>query len=192
VKTALRGLFLSEAFWAQANRGALVKSPVDLVVGTVRQFDVEYGDPALFAMVTAQLGQNLFSPPNVRGWPGGETWINSSTLLARKTFIDRLFRAEEMPRMTRTAMHLQAAKDDSDANDGIERAKRAARERFVRAMGDVRLDTNRWSREFAAPPAQVEIERVVLAQAPVNPIAADLSTRELLKQLALDPAYQLK
>jgi uncharacterized protein (DUF1800 family) len=192
VKTALRRLFLSEAFWAEANRATLVKSPVDLVVGTVRQFDVEYGDPALFAMVTAQLGQNLFSPPNVRGWPGGEAWINSSTLLARKTFIERLFRAGEMPRMARVAMRAQAAKDDSGEDQGIARVKRATRERFIRAMGDIRLDTNHWSHEFAAPPTQIETERVVLAQAPVNPIAADLPMRELLRQLALDPVYQVK
>jgi len=70
--------------------------------------------------------------------------------------------------------------------------KQATRERFVRAMGDIRLDANLWSREFASPPTIVEIERVVLAQAPVNPVATDLAMRDLLKQLTLDPAYQLK
>ena len=38
------------------------------------------------------MGQNLFSPPNVKGWPGGEAWINASTLLARKQFLERLSR----------------------------------------------------------------------------------------------------
>jgi len=36
------------------------------------------------ALVCAVLGQNPFAPPNVKGWPGGEAWINSSTLLGRK------------------------------------------------------------------------------------------------------------
>ncbi len=192
VKTALRGLFLSPAFWAEANRAALIKSPVDLVVGTVRQLGVDYGDPVPFALVTAQLGQNLFAPPNVRGWPGGEAWINSSTLLARKTFIERLFRAEELPGMARMAVRRQAAQDDPREEKGIQRMKQAARERFVRAMGDIRLDADRWSRDFAGPPTRAEIERVVLAQAPVNPVADDVPVRDLLKQLALDPAYQLK
>ena len=35
------------------------------------------------------MGQNLFSPPNVRGWPGGDAWINTHTLLARKQFLER-------------------------------------------------------------------------------------------------------
>jgi uncharacterized protein (DUF1800 family) len=192
VKTALRGIFLSPAFWTEANRAALVKSPVDLVVGTVRQFEIEYGDPIPFALVSAQLGQNLFAPPNVRGWPGGDAWINSSTLLARKTFIERVFRAEDLPRMAQMAVRRQAAKDDPREDPGIQRVKRAARERFVRAMGDIRFDANHWSRDFVGPPTRAEIERVVLAQAPVNPVADGTPVRELLKQLALDPAYQLK
>ena len=35
------------------------------------------------------MGQNLFSPPNVRGWPGADAWINTHTLLARKQFLER-------------------------------------------------------------------------------------------------------
>ena len=38
------------------------------------------------------MGQNLFSPPNVRGWPGGDAWINTQTLLARKQFLESLDR----------------------------------------------------------------------------------------------------
>lgn len=193
VKAALRGLLLSQAFWAEANRAALIKSPVDLVVGTVRQFGIDYGDAVPFAMVTAQLGQNLFAPPNVRGWPGGETWINSSTLLARKTFVERIFRADELQGMARTAVRRQAAQDDDPREDkGVQRMKQANRERFIRAMGEIRFDTNRWLRDFSGPSARADIERVVLAQAPVNPVAADVPMRDLLKQLALDPVYQLK
>jgi len=192
VKTALRGLLLSPAFWSETNRAALIKSPVDLVVGTVRTLGVDYSDPVPFALVTAQLGQNLFAPPNVRGWPGGEAWINSSTLLARKAYIDRLFRAEELPRMARMAMRRQAAQDDPREDKDIRRIKQGARERFVRAMSDIRVDVGRWEGSFGSPPSRAEAERIVLAQAPVNPIAEDSSMRELLKELMLDPVYQLK
>jgi len=192
VKSALRALFLSDAFWAEANRAGLIKSPVDLVVGTVRQFGVDYGDPAPFALLTAQLGQNLFSPPNVRGWPGGEAWVNSSTLLARKTFIERLFRAQELPGMARTAMRRQAAQDDPREDAAIRRMKQATRERFARALGEIRFDADRWAHEFGGPPTLAAVETVVLAQAPVNPVGSDLPLREQLRALALDPAYQLK
>jgi len=41
------------------------------------------------------MSQNLFSPPNVKGWPGGEAWINTNTLLARKQFLARVARADD-------------------------------------------------------------------------------------------------
>ena len=71
----------------------LVKSPVELVVGTLRQLDLAPATALPFAVAAAGMGQNLFSPPNVKGWPGGEAWINTTTLLARKQFLDRVTRA---------------------------------------------------------------------------------------------------
>ena len=37
-----------------------------------------------------QLGQGLYQPPSVKGWDGGRTWINSSTLLGRANLIHRM------------------------------------------------------------------------------------------------------
>ncbi len=93
--TVLRELLLSDAFWAEANRGSLIKSPVDLVVGTVRQFGFSYTDAMPFVLKSAQLGQNLLMPPNVKGWPGYTDWINATSLLERKRFTEQLFRAVE-------------------------------------------------------------------------------------------------
>ena len=36
------------------------------------------------------MGQQLFSPPNVKGWPGGQAWLNTSTVLARVNFAQAL------------------------------------------------------------------------------------------------------
>src|SRR5271169_3604370 len=95
IKVVLYELLTSDAFYARENRGVLIKSPIDLVVGTLKQFDMKPSQPVPFAVAAAAMGQNLFAPPNVKGWPGGEAWINSSTLLARKQFLDRLFRADD-------------------------------------------------------------------------------------------------
>lgn len=46
-----------------------------------------------FVLKTAQLGQNLLMPPNVKGWPGYTDWINATTLLERKNFTQQLFRS---------------------------------------------------------------------------------------------------
>ena len=66
-------------------------------MGTLRQLEVTPASGVAFAVTAAGMGQNLFAPPNVKGWPGGESWINSNTLLARKQFLDRLARMDEAP-----------------------------------------------------------------------------------------------
>ena len=90
MKPLVRALLSSDSFWSPESRGALVKSPVDLVVGTLRLFQVQPMDLRPAVIACAALGQNPFAPPNVKGWPGGEAWINSATLLGRKQLVERL------------------------------------------------------------------------------------------------------
>ena len=97
IRVVLSAILVCDAFYARENRGTLVKSPIELVVGTLRGLDLRPGPGILpFACAMTGMGQNLFSPPNVKGWPGGETWINTTTLLARKQFVDRLTRSDDM------------------------------------------------------------------------------------------------
>ncbi len=91
IKPLLQGLFMSEAFWAGANRGSLVKSPIELTVGTLRTFELRPPDWRPVIQVNRAMGQDLFNPPNVKGWPGGDAWINSQTLLLRKQTLLRPF-----------------------------------------------------------------------------------------------------
>ena len=93
IKVALRDILLTNAFWDARNRGTLVKSPVELVVGTLRTLDLDPGDMRPIAAATSSMGEVLFAPPSVRGWPGGDAWINSSTLLARQAYLARATRA---------------------------------------------------------------------------------------------------
>jgi len=90
---ALRPLYeamlLSPAYWAAKNRGALIRSPVELVVGTARILGLEDVPPQSLHRSAAAMGQDLFDPPNVKGWPGGERWITSSSLLTRRRFLER-------------------------------------------------------------------------------------------------------
>jgi uncharacterized protein (DUF1800 family) len=190
IPVALRGIFLSSAFWAAENRGALVKSPAELVVGTLRSFQVDVSDPMPFAFLMAGLGQNLFGPPNVKGWPGGETWINSSTLLARKQFVERLFRSDEQGDMQRVRL-----RDDLPAK-GLNRMGPEGRQRMTRALTDIRFDASRWLGEFTKEPSlsrpALSPQLALLPLAPVSPLPARVSGRELARAITLDPVYQLK
>jgi uncharacterized protein (DUF1800 family) len=192
LKVALRELFLSDAFWAAENRAALVKSPVDLVVGTLRALEFQVGDPLPFVLATAGLGQNLFAPPNVKGWPGGEAWINSSTLLGRKQFAERIFRAEEMPRMAMAAAERRPAAGELGRAPGFARMGEEGRARFVRALGEIHFDPQRWVSGFHQPVSQADIAQALLARAPVLALPTDADPRETIRLIALDPAYQLK
>jgi uncharacterized protein (DUF1800 family) len=172
VRAAMRALLLTPAFWAPENRGALIKSPADLVVGTMRQLRIEVNDPLPFALLMRGLGQDLLSPPNVKGWPGGEAWINSTTLLARKQFLERLLRVEE------TRMVMQK---------NIGGLKPGAR-RLLQAMAELQFSARDWLAPFEGRETLVPL--VLLAGVPAgNPSGSGM---EYLRALVADPVYQLK
>lgn len=192
IKVALRALLLSDAFWSAENRAALVKSPVDLVVGTMRSLDFRVGDALPLALVVAGLGQNLFAPPNVKGWPGGEAWINSSTLLARKQFAERIFRAEETPRSALAEMGRRNGDGDFARVRGFARMGEEGRARFVRALSEIQFDPQRWVGQFPSEATHADMIRALAPREPVNAIPIDADVRELVRRVALDPVYQLK
>ncbi len=202
IKVVLHGLFLSDAFWSDDNRGVLVKSPVEFVIGALRAFDVGYDDTAPFAAQIRALGQNLFYPPNVKGWPGGASWINSSTLLARKQFVEQLFRATESmeaPRMNGAAGAKSAASDARPALAANQATPTLQRVMAPTGRGGVRFDIVTWLAHYNASPAakpglsaELQLQHAVLPFTPVNAIATDSTASAYLEALLMDPAYQLK
>jgi uncharacterized protein (DUF1800 family) len=79
----LKYVFNAEWFYEDKNIGNLIKAPIEFIVGMNRQFYVEYKDPEVMMQFQRTLGQVLFYPPNVAGWPGGRNWIDSSSLMYR-------------------------------------------------------------------------------------------------------------
>ena len=76
-------LFSSDWFYAPENVGTKIKSPIEFIVGLSREFYVTYSRPQVLIQLQSSLGQYLFNPPNVAGWPGGRSWIDSSSLMLR-------------------------------------------------------------------------------------------------------------
>ncbi len=79
----LQAMWTHPAFYAPELSRQRVKSPVEWLVGLCRQLERALPAPALASEITAQLGQKLFAPPNVKGWDGGITWINTASLEKR-------------------------------------------------------------------------------------------------------------
>lgn len=90
LRPVMKTLFRSEAFYSAAARGSLVKSPTELVVSSARQFGVSIRNLVAAERASAQMGQELLQPPNVKGWPGGKAWINSATLFVRYNAVSTL------------------------------------------------------------------------------------------------------
>ncbi len=82
-KPFLRVLFRSEEFYDAAIIRNEVKSPVQWLVGSARILECDLPPTQVCEAVLRNLGQDLFAPPNVKGWDGGITWITTNTLLAR-------------------------------------------------------------------------------------------------------------
>ena len=83
IKPLLEYIFTADWFYDEKNMGNMIKSPVDFLVGLNRQFYITYQRPEVLLEFQRALGQVLFYPPNVAGWPGGRNWIDSSSLMYR-------------------------------------------------------------------------------------------------------------
>lgn len=99
IAPVLRQLLLSRHFFSQDVRGAMIKSPADFVVGAMKELELttdltylgvnaartETHDPVT---AMSQLAMAIFAPPNVKGWPGGRTWISSVTAPQRIRYVE--------------------------------------------------------------------------------------------------------
>jgi uncharacterized protein (DUF1800 family) len=98
-RVLLKAVLTSNEFWDEKNRGALIKSPIELMVGTLRSLP-HYSLSAKDIMHTSRiLGQDLFDPPNVKGWKGGKNWVTTQSLLIRTSLQHKMSRDDNIKRM---------------------------------------------------------------------------------------------
>jgi uncharacterized protein (DUF1800 family) len=83
ISAVMKMMFTADWFYAKENTGNKIKSPVEFLVNMSREFYVTYNKPQILIQLQTSLGQYLFNPPNVAGWPGGRNWIDSSSLMLR-------------------------------------------------------------------------------------------------------------
>ena len=83
ISKLLEDIFTSDWFYEEKNIGNKIKSPVELLTGIQRMLPMKFEREEALLLIQRSLGQLLFYPPNVAGWPGGKAWIDSSTLMMR-------------------------------------------------------------------------------------------------------------
>lgn len=95
LKPVLKRLFMSEHFYSAAVVRQQIKSPAELVVGSIRSLHTPVRDLSVLLDAMALMGQNLFFPPSVAGWEGGRSWINTSTLFVRQNVLAYLLTGQK-------------------------------------------------------------------------------------------------
>ena len=85
IGAAVARVLRSERFFADDTVGRRVPGPVEWAVAAVRRFLPLDPPPSLVRLAewSARMGQGLFYPPNVGGWPGGRAWLSPLALLGR-------------------------------------------------------------------------------------------------------------
>jgi uncharacterized protein (DUF1800 family) len=123
VGAVVREIFSMDAFYSEKAYRALVKSPAELTAQTLRATGADARAFLAAANAMAPMGQLLFYPPNVAGWPGGTSWINSSTLLNRINFANAAARRGAASSPAQTVDQLTATLVDgnltSNTRDGL-------------------------------------------------------------------------
>lgn len=118
IKKLMTLIFTSDWFYDDENIGNKIKSPIELMVGIFRTLPITEIKTQKLMMYQKLLGQTLFYPPNVAGWPMGKSWIDSSTLLLRM----------KMPQIWSGNRALETtAKPDDDIEMGLKNNKNSVK-----------------------------------------------------------------
>ena len=90
VKVLLKNILESREFWSPKVRGTIVKSPIDFVFGTIRALQLSPSNFDKYPVILKNMGQELFNPPNVGGWPKGRSWVTPSSMIERAKFVEEI------------------------------------------------------------------------------------------------------
>jgi len=168
IDTLLHDIFTADWFYNDAVIGAKIKSPVELLVGYQRLLPMQFNNDKTIINLQRILGQYLFNPPNVAGWPGGTNWIDSSSLVIRMRLPEALFMSKELNLSLKetdaemmgmhhnpVAIDTQAAKPfrvgkvDLDWSNYIAHWKQYKKEELPHALADYLLAKSISDRQFS-------------------------------------------
>ena len=172
-------LFSADWFYDPANVGVRIKSPVELIAGLRRTLNVQLDNALPLLGYQKALGQTLFMPPNVAGWPGGRNWIDSSSLLLRLQLPSILFKNAEF-----------AVRLKDDENDITPQT--TGKERQVRNTAGAHLPLAPLQQLLGATPAAEQPRQLAgfLLQAAIRP--ENMALVEQVATKAATPEEQLR
>lgn len=184
IKPLLQFVFTAPWFYNEQHIGNLVKSPVEFLVGLNRQFYVSYQRPEVMLQFQKVLGQVLFYPPNVAGWPGGRNWIDSSSLMYRLKIPSTLLNGGVI--------------DFTGKADPEEEAYIAAshnQQQFVNARVQAQADWDKVLKSIPAGASKIDVAAFILQPRINKTLATEIGNTPDIKtaiiQTVSTPEYQL-
>ncbi len=166
IERLLKAIFQSSDFNNPAYIGTRIKSPIDLLVGFQLHTGGKFENPQSLVFLQRAMGQILFYPPNVSGWPAGKGWIDSSSLAFRLNLPALLFAGTETDFQ---------ANDDGDAN-GLGKVSEGKKK--LHCTADWSAVAARFTRTTAEA-TQAQTEEFLLAR-PTSPL-----NRKLIADMAV-------
>jgi len=172
IQQLLHDIFTSDWFYDREHLGALIKSPVELTTGIRRILPMEIQNEATQILLQRLLGQWLFNPPNVAGWPGGKAWIDSSSLLLRL----------QLPQLIRDNKQITLKpKSDDDLDMGLTTKGKRNRYQIM-----ARVDWSSWQQIFADTPTDQLLTQIGEKLLPTMPASKQLQT--IVKSVSISQA----
>ncbi|MCP5061730.1 MAG: DUF1800 domain-containing protein [Ignavibacteriae bacterium] len=110
LKPVFSAMFKSDHFYNSSIKGAKIKSPYDLIVGTFRQFNITSVNYRYIANISEKLQQFIFNAPDVRGWEGQRKWISTSIIPLRNSYTDSIMTGKNV---------IEKSENNPDGNIGF-------------------------------------------------------------------------
>ncbi len=91
IPVLLNAIIQSEPFWAENNRGTLIKSPIEFTIGLLRELGLNHFNAySRLRSINKLMGQQLFYPPDVKGWRGDKRWISNERFVLRDDYVNKM------------------------------------------------------------------------------------------------------
>jgi hypothetical protein len=153
----------------------LIKSPVEFTIGLLRELQIPFNEYTALRIANQQLGQELFNPPDVKGWRGGQDWITNTRLIRRYDLIPK-FLAEHGKELQSLVSQLVIKTSPSTSINSVKLTK------LIRNF---------------FPPASCSTDSSALLSwlLPISPVAApncNQTLENILSTVLKDPTYQLR
>jgi uncharacterized protein (DUF1800 family) len=186
----LRAVFESAEFYEPEVVGRQIKSPVQWLITACLQLERPLPPAPVPSFMLRTLGQELFAPPNVKGWDGGAAWINTNTLLARHNLALLLVEGETAFTAAGNRLGIGAAAQlwhdrpltpPADPKPWFAEADRGGRNRVISAI----------EHRFFSQPISARPREALLAAIPNNSHLDNVQLRAAVRLALCAPEYQL-